>query len=185
MRILDLILTEMPIHSGGRDDETTYEMWEMQERRLLNLFKKGYKPAKCGGGLWKIETNISVYYWMQTQGPNPELTIISSFDKTNPAVKLPNAITIRSTVKWPGAQGVYASDMYRAILKDRPGGKIVGGDIMSDDSLKLWSRLLSQGGRVSIYDIENPQKLIPVASPAELKKYLVDISDDRYRFVLS
>ena len=175
----------MPIDLGLREEKWVHTFWKTHEDDLLELFKSGHKPQKCNNGLWKIETNERVTYWFQTKDSPPNVAIISSFNKTDPLVKLPNAIISRGIVKWPGTTGYHASDLYNAILQDRPGCQIVSDDMLSLEALNLWIRLLNDGHRIFIYDEKHPNKLVSVENVEELRRVSVIMNDDNHRFVLS
>ena len=175
----------MPIDLGFREEKWVHTFWKTHEDDLLHLFKSGHKPQKCANGLWKIETKKKVTYWFQTKDTPPNLAIIASFNRSDPSVKLPNAIISRGIVKWPGTTGYHASDLYNAILKDRPGCQIVSDDILSLEALNVWIRLLHQGNNIFIYNEREPNKLVSVENPEELRKVAVIMNDDSHRFVLS
>ena len=57
---------------------------------------------------------------------------------------------------------------------------------MTDNAMNLWSRLLSQGNAISVYDTSLHQYVLThIKSVEQMQSYFGDISNQKYTFVLS
>lgn len=80
---------------------------------------------------------------------------------------------------------IYASDFYTAILHKLKTNLLFSGDMVNDDSLKIWSRLLMDGKNIFVYDPTNSKKFKRLSSPIELYDFLGDEDFKKFRYVLT
>ena len=151
--------------------------------RLYNNISTAIDLSDLYLGLKKIETDQSVYYWIQdTSG-----TILLACAAT----KRPQCIAIGAVSK-TGTRGQppYASDLYELILQDQRSHnssiRFMSDTMLSDDGFKIWRRLFDRGYKISVYDNTNPgQSFKVITSIEELEQYLGDRHYKKYQFVLS
>ena len=168
-------LTEMPRGLGS------FEMYDMLVYNIKDRIKNGSTVLDLGNDLKKIDGSQVKYYWYEKNG-----TILLGAELS---VK-PQGLVVNSLAKNPEIRGApYATDLYDAILKDSNRSIKLLSDIdMSDEALKVWKRLVSQGHKISVYDRENPgQTFTTIHNEQDLEKYFKHDDTDyrRYQYVLS
>ncbi len=80
---------------------------------------------------------------------------------------------------------IYASDFYELILNKLDTDLLFSGDILNDDSIKIWDRLLSNGKNIFVYDPTNSKNFKKLSSPVELKDFLGNEDFKKFRYVLT
>lgn len=168
-------LSEMPQGLGS------LEMFDLVKYNILDRIKYGSKVVDLTNDLKKIIGKQIAYYWYES---NNEILL---------AVELqikPQGLVVTALGKNPKVKGKpYASDLYNAILNDSNRSIKLLSDIdISDDAFKLWSRLLSMGHNISVYDRESPGSTFKtINSLHDLQSFFKNDDTDyrRYQYVLS
>jgi hypothetical protein len=129
----------------------------------------------------KIELSNSVYYWIEDDG-NIQLAV--ELDKKN------DNLTVRLTGKDSSLSGKmpYADKLYKTILDDSGKPLLFSDNRLTNDSKKVWKRLVASGNTVTVYDTKNPgQSRRTIRDPEELDQFwkMNDPSYQRWRYVLS
>jgi hypothetical protein len=78
--------------------------------------------------------------------------------------------------------------MMAIIKNDSRGENLVfrSDEFMSDDAIKLWQRLSTQGHHISVFDTDTNKYVVKNVTAAEdLKKYFGDSASRRFVFVMS
>ena len=190
-------LTEIP-DSRARFDTTwltespegigTFELVDTIVYNIRDRIKHDpSKVVQLGNGFKKIEGIQVVYYWFEDS--YGDITLAGEFEKA------PQALVVRGVGKFKKGRPPFASDLYGLVLNDR---KQMAGEIdairimsdkqLSDEGLTLWSRLLAQGHKISVYDKQSPgQTFQDISSQEELAKFFKtdDRSFQRYQYVIS
>jgi hypothetical protein len=136
---------------------------------------------KLGGGWFKYEGSQVAYYWFE-QGQ--EIILGGAFEQKS------QSTIVDYVVKNPNDKNKppYASDLYELVLKDqsKPLG-IESDKFLSDSGFKIWSKLLSMGHKINVYDKLQPGMTFKdITDLDDLKNYFGDDkSFQNYRFVLS
>lgn len=138
-----------------------------------------------GNGWKKLEGTQVVYYWFEE---DRSITLAAEFEKA------PQALVVRGVGKLKKGRPPFASDLYNLVLQDR---KQLAGEIdairimsdtqLSDEGFELWSRLLSQGHKLMVYDKQKPgQSYQGITTQDELAKFFKtdDRSFQRYQYVI-
>lgn len=171
----DTWLIEMPQNIGS------FPLFDALEYNIKDRIKSGSTVIDLGNNLKKIDGKQVKIYWYEKDGKillGAELSI------------RPQGLVVTTLAKNPKINGApYASDLYDAILNDSNRAiKLLSDVDMSEEAFKLWSRLLTMGHRISVYDSSEPGKTFKTINNVnELAQYFKD--DDRnfrrYQYVLS
>jgi hypothetical protein len=168
-------LVEMPQGIGS------FQLYDMIEYNIKDRIKSGSPVVVLGNGLNKIAGQQVQYYWYEKNGV---ILLGAELGVT------PQGLVVSGLGKNPKSRGFpYASDLYDAILKDSNRAiKLISDVDMSDEAFKVWSRLLTMGHKISVYDGKSPgQTFKTIDSVDELASYFKDDNTDyrRYQYVLS
>lgn len=164
---------EMPQGTGKSGHNPYPELLLVVKSNIDN----GATPENLGNGLFRlIIDHDDVYFWIENSGQIEIIARLSQFTK---------GLAIELIGKKPGANA-YASDFYKSILKSIPGSLLFSGNLLSDEGLFVWSRLLNSGVTIMVYDPANTQSFQNIADSDELKKFIGSTENyQQYRFVLS
>ena len=132
----------------------------------------------------KTQNGAQVTYWVgDPTAQNVQLIVNTSTHGNFRKVEL--------TGKNPEiAQGSppWASDLYVTIKNDSGADNLVftGDEFLSDSGTKLWSRLVSLGYKIAVYDNSvNKYVLTQLASAGELSQYIGGADRRKYVFVMA
>jgi hypothetical protein len=136
-------------------------------------------PVNFGNGYYKLQGSQIVYYWYKEQNINMAIEL---------SIK-PQGFMVNGVGKSPDCP-IYASEFYEFILKDIRNlniNSLLFSDIqMTDDGKEIWDRLLNDGHKILIYDVDNPTNIFVASSINDLDKYFDDdLKYQNYRFILS
>jgi hypothetical protein len=168
-------LTEMPQNIGS------FPLYDALEYSIKDRIKSGSTVVDLGNGLKKIDGSQVKFYWYEKNGIillGAELSI------------RPQGLVVSSLAKNPKVKGApYATDLYDAILNDSNRAiKLLSDVDMSEEAFKMWSRLLTMGHKISVYDSSEPGKTFKTIDDVnELRQYFKndDRNFRRYQYVLS
>jgi hypothetical protein len=181
----------------GRSDfieSWLFEMPEPHESKVWPSLKNDiqelcqYKPEKLenlGQGLFRLNFQNDVYYWLEIKG---EFAIGTSLDKK------PYGLFVAVTAKNPifTNKPPFASDFYLMILANLKGSHSNPNLIMSDKTLsqagfKNWKRLFNAGHKISVFNYRDPaQTYTQINSGDEMDKFFQSGKEfQNYRYVLS
>lgn len=139
------------------------------------------EPIKVAYNIYKIvdQDQYMLYYYMENN-----MVISGVFlSKIRPGM-----YKISMAGKHPSYIGrkPYTIDVYRAIINDLKGNEaLLSDDHLTDDSIKIWKRLVKElPGRVSVYD-KNTREITPITNVNELGKVFgLAPSLVRYQFMV-
>jgi len=148
----------------------------------LNEFKNYYTEVQLDSDIYYLETNTRLFVYCKI---NDDIVAVIAFEKT------PQNFSVTSTAKNIAYKGKppYMSELYMAALTlAKPRSLLIYGDkTLTGDGFAVWSRLLSSGHTISVYNHSLPgQSLTKLNTIDDLKKYWGDDNQYRnYSFVLS
>jgi hypothetical protein len=172
-------LFEMP-EGIGKFELVDTVIYAIQDR-----IKSGATVINLSDGLRKIEGSQVVLYWYEKAGA---IVLGAEFEKRA------QGLVVTMVGKANKGRPPFASDLYNAVLADRKtaGGidaiRILSDQSLSDEGIKIWERLLSQGHHISIYDANEPGKTFTeITTVTDLHKYFQDDNRNyrRWQYVIS
>jgi hypothetical protein len=168
-------LSEMPQNIGK------IQLYDQLSWTIKDLIKSNAKIIDLGNGLKKFNGVEIKVYWYEDEKSNILLGV--------ELIEKHQGLIVNALAKNPKLKGPpYASDLYDAILNDyHKSIRIMSDFDMSEDAFKVWAKLLQQGHKISVYNIESPGQTFDTFNNVEdLKNYFQDNPDFRkYRYVLS
>jgi hypothetical protein len=142
----------------------------------------GMKPELVKPGLYRMVGSQVVHYWFGTS----EKPITLGLELT----RRPQAITVNFTGKNRELKNKppYASDLYlETLVSSHTPIRLMSDTALSDEGLKIWKRLLLGGGKILVYDRENPgQSRELIKNLDDLQRYFSHGEPDfkRYQYAL-
>jgi len=134
------ILSETP------KEESQGNLMDTFTRTLKEYLSNG--TTKINNTLRKTNTSNVIYYWYVDNNEN--VLLGAEIEKQNSKIKI-NFVAKRDQNSPP-----FASDLYIDILNDQkrsnPNTILISDDKLSNNAFALWSRLLTQGHEIYIYD---------------------------------
>lgn len=140
------------------------------------------QSVKVSDGVHKYALGPQTTYWHGS----PDASGVNIIVDTETSGNFCKVVLTSKNPDIPKSSPPFASDMYLKIADDVKSKNLVftSDGIVSDDAVKLWSRL--SGDRLSVYDKStNEYVLSPVDNADQLKQYLGGSDKERYVFVLS
>ena len=173
----DIYLSEMPMRVNGSND------FDAQLEMVRENLKYNNDVEVIAPGVYKTTNDNQVTYWHGDASASNvsiivDTEIFNNFQKVTLTSKNPSA----------GKNAVYASDLYAIIKNDSLASNLVfaSDNMMSDDAVKLWSRLISQGHKISVFDSNSGKYVLtPVTTQDELQSFVGSSEKHRYIFVMS
>jgi hypothetical protein len=173
-----MFLTEMPLHAPGGNN-FPIQLSVLRENLTYNT-----NIIAVSQNIYKIESKGEIIYWYgDITATNVGLIANATVEPYFCKIEL-----ISKNPALPKGSAPYAGDLLLVINNDIKGDHLVlsGGDIFSDDAIRLWHGLVKRGNTVSVYDTTGQKYLLsPVKTADELNTYIGDESKRRYIFVLS
>lgn len=168
-------LAEMPQNIGS------FPLYDALEYSIKDRIKEGSTVVELGNGLKKIDGAQVKFYWYEKNDIillGAELSI------------RPQGLVVSMLAKNPKVKGApYATDLYDAILNDSNRAiKLLSDVDMSEEAFKTWSRLLTMGHKISVYDNSAPGRTFKtINNVEELAQYFKDDDTNfrKYQYVLS
>jgi len=175
----NVFLAEMPwrIAGGNAFDAQLKMLKENQSNYPEN-------QKSIGNNVYKITVGDQSTYWTGS-GDLSDVAVIVDTENDGKFCKV---VLTSKNPSMPHGAAPYTSDLYLAIKKDIGTLNMVftSDNMLSDDAMKLWDRLLSQGYALSVYDTSTHQYALDhVKSTDELGSYFGDIDKQKYVYVLS
>lgn len=163
--------------NGGNDFEAHVEM--LRENLRYNA-----EVDQLSTNVFKTTNGAQTTYWIGDAKAASvsiivDTTIHANFRKVELTSKNPNI---------PVGSKPFASDLYMIIKDDSTTDNLVftSDEFLSNDGERLWKRLVSNGGIVSVYDTSSNQYVLTsIHHKNELSNYLGDTNKRKYLFVLS
>jgi len=175
----NVFLSEMPWRIAGSNAfEAQLEMLKENQRNYPENQKS------IGDGIHKITVGDQTTYWMGSS----DLSEVAVIVDTENDGKFCKVVLTSKNPSMPHGASPYASDLYLVIKKDIGTLNMVftSDNMLSDDAMKLWNRLLSQGYALSVYDTSiHRYALNHVKTKDELMSYFGDVDKQKYVYVLS
>jgi len=175
----DVFLTEMPWRVPGSNDFAA-QLEMLMETREHNPENQ----VDISDDIHKIEVGDQSIYWVGTR----DLTTVSIIVDTATNGKFCKVVLTSKNPSIPRGSPPYTSELYLIIKNDVKESNLVFGSdaIMTDDAMRLWSRLLSQGNAISVFDTTKHQYVLTrVTAVDEMQEYFGNIVKQKYIFVLS
>ena len=173
----DVFLVEMPMRlNGGNDFESQLEM--IQENLKYNDNVEVIAP-----NVFKTVNDNQITYWCgDSTATNVSIIVDTEIHGTFQKIVL--------TSKNPklGKTAIYASELYCIIKDDAAATNLVfsSDEFISDDAIRLWSRLVAQGHKIAVFDsVSGKYILSPISSQDELLSFVGNQDRRRYVFVMS
>lgn len=166
-------LIEMPMDIG----KIGSGIYDTLKYSLNDFLSSGGQTEDLENGFKKAHDQQIVYYWHEA---GEVIDIIMELSV------LPQVLVVNGIGKRPLGCSIYASDLYEIVLKDSC--KSIRSDSkLSDDGYMLWRRLLVNGHKISVYDLDNPSELQTVNTIDELAQFYktADPKYTRWQYVLS
>jgi len=173
-----MFLKEMPQYAPGGNN------FQMQLATLRENLESGLKATILTSNICMLDIGSQLTFWIG----DPSATNVSIIANTSIEDNFCKIDLISKNPTLLKGSKPYASDLCFAIKEVISNRHLVlsGGDIFSDDAIRLWHGLVQRGSKVSVYDTTaNKYLLSPVKSADELSTYIGDASKKRYIFVLS
>lgn len=169
------------------EGQGSFETFDALEYNIRDRIKSGSPVITLSKGLFKIDGPQVKYYWYESNGryDYDDRILLGAELFVRPQGLVVNLVGKSLLL---GHTRPYASDLYLAILRDNDKSLLFSDTQMSNDGLKLWKRLVSQGYPVSVYDRDEPGKSFQTFStPEELDAFFKqdDREFRRYQYVLS
>ena len=172
-----VFLTEMPWQlPGGNDFNAQLEM--------LRELVTDSDNVEVIGELCKLANGNQITYWIG----NAELTNVSLIVDTEVTGNFCKVVLTSKNPTIPKGVPPFASDVYIAIKNDISSKNLAlsGDSMMTDDAIRLWSRLIARGNVISVFNAStNKYELTDVKSSEDLTQYIGDYTKQKYVFVLS
>lgn len=171
-------LAEMPWRVSGSND------FAAQLEMLQENISDGVEIASLGDNVFKAVLGNQITYWMGDNDAQ-QVSIIVDTEINGNFCKV--ILTSKNT-NLPSKSPPYASDLYSLIQKDLSSLQLTfsSDSLMSDDAIRLWNRIVTRGGKVSVFDTSKHQYILTnVDTPEELEKYIGGMENQKYIFVLS
>ncbi len=147
---------------------------------INDRIRHGSKPTSLANGYRKIVGQSTAYYWHENGSEQIDIAVELAI--------APQGLIVNGVGK-PEGSPMHASDLYELILNDNHKAlRLLSDELLSDQGLNLWKRLLSLGHKISVYDQDRPeQELITLHSEHEMDQYFKHSNDKyrRYQYVLS
>jgi hypothetical protein len=172
----NVFLAEMPWQISGSND------FAAQLEMLKELVV--YSNIETTGKLCKVENGDQVTYWIGDK----ELQNVQMIVDTEMSGNFCKIVLTGKNPSIPKGTPPFASDMYAEIKNDVKNKNLSfsSDSMMTDDAIRLWNRLLTQGNVISVFNtIANKYELIDVKTSDELAQYVGDNTKQKYIFVLS
>lgn len=170
-------LIEMPSGTG----KASSEMYNPLNYAIKDRIAYGSTPVSLSNGFKKIIGQTTAFYWHETAAGMIDIAVELTVT--------PHTFIVTGVGKHPKGSSVYATDLYTTILNDTNKAiRLVSDNLLSDQGLDIWKRLLQQGHAISVYDKQNPnQGLLSIRTDDELMQYFKLHSNDyqRYQYVLT
>jgi hypothetical protein len=172
----EMFLAEMPQRiNSGNDFDALVEM--LRENLKYNDDVTELMPS-----VFKTQNDDQITYWVGDSRADLVSLIVDTEDHGN-------FRKVVYTAKNPQVTGaIFASDMMAIIKNDSRGENLVfrSDEFMSDDAIKLWQRLSTQGHHISVFDTDTNKYVVKnVTAARDLKKYFGDSASRRFVFVMS
>jgi hypothetical protein len=166
---------EMPMNISGGNS------FDAQQIMLQSNLDSSHS-VKVDNNIYKYSMGQQTTYWHGS----PDATAINIIVDTETSGNFCKVVLTSKNPDIPKSSPPFASDMYLKIADDVKTKNLVftSDGIVSDDAVKLWSRLT--GDRLSVYDKSTKEYVLsPVDNADHLKQYLGGFDKERYVFVLS
>jgi len=174
-----VFLMEMPQRVPGNND------FDAQLEMLIeNLRYSGNKTVNVTENVFKLKLNDQTTYWVG----NDTAELVSLIVDIESTGKYSKVALSSKNQSIPFGLPPYASDLYSLISKDMKPQQMVftSDDTISHEAERLWTRLVAQGKKISVYDNSlNKFVLRPVSSGEELANYIGGPEKKKFVFVLS
>lgn len=173
----NVFLVEMPWQLPGSND------FDAQLAMLRELAADS-DNVEIIGKLCKLVNSNQITYWVGDE----ELTNVSLIVDTEITGNFCKVVLTSKNPTIPKGTPPFASDVYIAIKNDISSKNLAfsGDNMMTDDAIRLWSRLIAKGNIISVFNTStNKYELTDVKSSEELTQYIGDHTKQKYVFVLS
>jgi len=171
-------LAEMPWRAqGGNDFPAQLEM-------LQENISDGAEIISLGDNVFKTLLGNQITYWVGDKNAISVLIIVDTEINGN----FCKVVLTSKNPQLPPKSPPYASEVYLLIKKDLSNLHLTfsSDSIMSDDAIRLWRGMVDRGEKVSVFDTSKHQYVLSdVSAVDELEKYIGDMGNQRYVFVLS
>lgn len=171
-------LSEMPARLGKVGNFLPAIVSLIKERQSTN------STVDLTNGFYKIEGEQIALYWHESN--NGIIDLAAEFSKK------PQGLMVNGVGKSKTAS-VYASDLYSLVLHDRKkitgeisAVRLMSDTMLSDNGIKLWKQLLTNGHSMFVYDYNSPTDFHAIKTITDLETFIGDSPEfKRYQFVIT
>jgi hypothetical protein len=168
-------LTESPSGTG----ESSHDMFRVVAHAIRDRMNYGSKAVELHDGYKKLVGEETAFYWHE---------IDNEIDIAVELVIKPQTLVVTGLGKRIDSP-THATNLYTVIVRDTKCAlRLMSEDLLSNQGLEVWKRLLNAGHTISVYDIDSPNNgLISPSSEQEILQYLRlhNNAYKRYRYVLT
>ena len=174
----ETFLSEMPWRINGSND------FEFQLSALHEMLGDGHEVTHVADSIFKIHADTQITYWVGDDEASSVLMIVDTSLNGN-ICKI--SLTSKNP-ELPPKSPPYASSVYLTIMHDLKADHVAlsSDQMLSDDAIKLWGRLVTAGHTVSVFNTATHQyELAKVSTADELEQYLGGANKQHYVFIIS
>lgn len=173
-----VFLTEMPWKVAGSND------FEFQIEALQEMINDGHQIISVTPSIFKIESGDQITFWYG----NSDATSVALIVDTNVEGTICKVVLTSKNPSIAAGSKPFASDLYVTIMRHLKMSNIAfsSDGMMSDDAIRLWSRLISLGHTISVFNTATHNyELIKVNSIEELNNFIGGPDMQKYIYVIS